>query len=447
MRLFDAAEAFSARLLKEKVNMHGFMLSAGGRIAVRGVYTPFRHDRPHRLYSVSKTMTGIAVGMLMEDNLLSPEDCIVRFFEDWLPENPSPFLLRLTIRDMLRMATCYRRTAYREGVDENWAKAFFTGTPDHEPGAVFSYDTGNSQVLAALVRRLSGMEVFDFLEQRLFIPLGLMDERRWLRDPSGCCQGGTGLCMSLRDFHRVSECLLNGGEGLVPARYLEQMTRRQIATPLQDKPEEQYGYGWQCWMTRAGWSMYGMGGQLAVFCPEKKAVLTTVADTRLDPFGVQRIYDAFYDELEPYLADETPVSVPLSLELPCLRLKAGLPASPAVNQSYLFKDSNALGLSSLRLEKRQLVLFRGERTAVIPLDPGETLQAPYPGFPEVPALFCSAWQEPGLLRVRCDAVGDAPCGFDMLVRFKEDSVTVHSRCSSDLLTRGYDGIASGFAED
>lgn len=446
MRLFDAAEAFSARLLKEKVNMHGFMLSAGGRIAVRGVYTPFRHDRPHRLYSVSKTMTGIAVGILLEENLLSLDNRIVRFFEDWLPENPSPFLLRLTIRDMLRMATCFRHTAYREGVDENWARAFFTTTPDHEPGTVFSYDTGNSQVLAALVRRLSGMEVFDFLEQRLFIPLGLRDERRWLRDPSGCCQGGTGLCMSLRDFHRVSECLLNGGEGLIPAGYLEQMTRRQIATSLQDKPEEKYGYGWQCWITRAGWSMYGMGGQLAVFCPEKNAVLTTIADTRLDPFGVQRIYDAFYEELEPFLT-ESPVSVPLTLEFPSPRLKADSEISPAADQTYLFEEGNDLDLSSLRLEKRQLVFSRSGQSAVIPLTAGETLSAPFPGHPETPALLRSAWQEPGLLRVRCDAVGDAPCGFDMLVRFKENSVTVQSRCSSDPLTRGYDGIASGFVKE
>ena len=88
---------------------------------------------------------------------------------------------------------------------------FFTGTPTHEPGTVFSYDTGCSQVLAALVLRLSGQQVIDYLQERLFLPLGATDEKNWLRDPSGCCQGGTGLCMSLRDMHAVAQCILDGG--------------------------------------------------------------------------------------------------------------------------------------------------------------------------------------------------------------------------------------------
>ena len=445
MNLQDQVKAFALRLQREEVNMHGFLLSVAGLPAAEGFYPPFRHDQPHRTYSVSKTFTGIAVGMLMEEGKLSLEDPVVRFFPDWLPERPSPYLLHLTLRDMLRMATCYRRTAYREGIDENWAKAFFTGAPDHEPGAVFSYDTGNSQVLAALVRRLSGMEVMDFLEQRMFTPLGLQDERYWLKDPSGCCQGGTGLCMSLRDLHRAALCLLRGGEGLIPAWFVSEMSRKQIGTSLQDKPEERFGYGWQCWRTRSGWSMYGMGGQLAVFVPEKQALLVTLADTRLDPSGVQRIYDAFYEELEPALpADGLPQGyAPLTLTLPVFSLRDAPEVPPAAPGVFRFEAGNALGLTALRLSPDCLTLCREDREALFPLTRGKTVSAPFPGHPAVPALIASAWEEPGLLRIRCDAVGDSPCGLDMLLRFREDDVTVQCRCSSDALTRGYDGIASG----
>ena len=154
---------FTERLRNEDVNLYGFLLSVSGKQIAGAYCPPFREGQPHRLYSVSKTFTGIAVGMLAEDGLLSLDQPVAGFFRDWLPEDPSPFLLRLTLRDMLRMATCYRRTAYREGTDVNWAKAFFTGSPDHEPGTVFAYDTGCSQVLAALVKRVSGLEVIDFL--------------------------------------------------------------------------------------------------------------------------------------------------------------------------------------------------------------------------------------------------------------------------------------------
>lgn len=439
-RLSARVEAFIARLRREDVNMHGFLLSVGGQEKARAYYAPFREGQPHRMYSVSKTMTGIAIGMLIDDGKLGLDSFVADYFKDWLPEKPDGRLLRLTIRDMLRMATCYRRTAYREEMDENWAKAFFTSRPDHEPGTVFYYDTGCSQVLAALVRRLSGLEVMDFLEERLFTPLGCTDERYWLRDPSGCCQGGSGLCMSLRDFHRVAECLLDGGRGIVPAWYVREMGQKKIETLLQDKEEERYGYCWQCWRTRSGWAMYGMGGQLSVICPEKQAILTTIADTRLDPVGVQRIYDAFFEEIYPFIGLEDMRPQVWHQEVPSLADRKEIPAMET--EQYIFGD-NPLNLKTLRLEKEE-VIYENARGAVrLPFRRGQVLQTAYPGWPEVPALVSAGWVDQGLLRIRCHAVGNAPCGFDLLLSFAGDFVTVQSRCSGDPVTVGYDGAASG----
>lgn len=438
---FPGIEAFVRRLEKEDVNMHGFLLSVDGQEKAKAYYAPFREGQPHRMYSISKTMTGLAIGMLIEEEKLSLDSYVATFFGDWLPENPDGRLLRLTIRDMLRMSTCYRRTAYREGVDENWAKAFFTSQPDHEPGTVFYYDTGCSQVLAALVRRLSGREVFDFLEERLFGPLGCEDERFWLRDPSGCCQGGSGLCMSLRDLHRAAQCLLEGGRGLVPGWYIREMSRKQIDTPLQANKEEQYGYGWQCWRTRNGFSMYGMGGQLAIFCPEKRSLLTTIADTRLDPTGVQRIYDAFFEEVYPLIGEE---------EMPYTRLDLAVQPLTDMREApdretgvYDFPEDNGLHIRQLRLSA-ECVHYRNDRGWVqLPFRRGQVLSTSYPGWPEVPALVAAGWIHPELLRIRCHAVGNSPCGFDLLLSFSGSRVTVQSRCSSDPVTAGYDGVASG----
>ena len=440
-RLAKRVTAFTDRLRREDVNMHGFMLSAGGKETVRATYGPFRADAPHRTYSVSKTMTGIAIGMLIDEGKLGLDSLVTDFFQDWLPEHPDGRLIRLTIRDMLRMATCYRKTAYREGIDENWAKAFFTGTPDHEPGTVFCYDTGNSQALAALVKRLSGREVMEFLEEKLFGPLGCEDRRYWLRDPSGCCQGGTGLCMSMRDLHRVAQCLLDGGQGLIPAWYVREMSRKHIETVLQDKEEERYGYGWQCWRTRSGWALYGMGGQLCILCPEKKALLTTVADTRLDLNGVQRIYNAFFEELYPWIGIEE--MTPAKLELAVQTLPDRRDVFAEETGTYAFEPGNPLGLKWLRLEQNCLRYENSRGEIRLPFERGKTISAPYPGWPEIPALVSAGWAEKGLLRIRCYAVGDAPCGFDLLVSLAGDRATVQSRRSSDPLTAEYEGIASG----
>ncbi len=433
--------SFMDRLRREDVNMHGFILTVKGEEKASVYYEPFRENQPHRMYSVSKTMVGSAIGMLMEEGKVGLEDHIVDFFRDLLPERVSPWLERLTIRDMLRMATCYRATAYREYVDEDWTKPFFTGHPDHEPGTVFNYDTGNSQVLASLVRRLTGMEVIDFLEERLFRPLGCEDERFWLRDPSGQCTGGTGLCMSLRDLNRVALCLSRGGDGLVPAWFVAEMQKKQIDTLLQGNEEERYGYGWQCWRTRAGWVMYGMGGQLAVFCPEKDAVLCTIADVRLDPCGMQRIYDAFFEEIYPWLDRED--TAPLRLNPPALTLRDDPDAARVSEGRYAFGEKNSLGWKWLEVQGDRLIYENARGRCELPLRPGETISAGYPGWAEEPATVSAGWFGDGALRIRCHAIGTSPCGFTMVMVFKGDTVTVQSRRSNDPRTEGYDGVASG----
>ena len=432
-------DAFTERCRKEDVNLHGFILSVGEQEKVKAYYAPFREGAAHRMYSVSKTMTAIALGMLIEEGKLSLDDRIACYFADLLPEQVSPWLLGLRIRDMLRMATCYRQTVYREYVDTDWTRPFFTGKPDHEPGTVFNYDTGCSQVLASLVRRLSGQEVIDFLEDRLFRPLGCGDPRYWLRDPAGQCTGGTGLCMSLRDLHRVALCLSRGGDGLIPGWFVAEMQKKQIDTVLQTNEEERYGYGWQCWRTRAGWVLYGMGGQLAVLCPDRDAVFCTIADVRLDPCGMQRIYDAFFEELFPYLGAED--MEPVSLELPALALPDASGVPQPEDRVYVFAE-NPLGLKELRMSPGRLTYRNSRGECELPYRPGETITAGYPGWPD-PATVSAGWVAEGMLRIRCHAIGDFPCGFDMLLVLKDGSITVQSRRSGDPRTDEYDGSATG----
>ena len=443
-RLKTRVENFVSRLEREDVCMHGFILSVKGDVKATAYYAPFEEGKPHRMYSVSKTMTAIALAILMDEGKCSLDDHIVDYFQDYLPENPDGRLLRLTIRDMLRMATCYRSTAYREGVDENWAKPFFTGNPTHEPGTVFHYDTGCSQVLAALVARLSGQEVIDLLNERVFGPIGADDEKYWLRDPSGTCQGGTGLCMSLRDLHKVTRLVMEGGRGIIPGWFCEEVGKKHIDNRLCANEEERYGYGWQVWMTRAGWAMYGLGGQLAIVCPEKDVCLCTIADTRLDNVGVQRIYNAFFDELYPFCGQEdmSPVTLALSTK------PVGNNAEYAIEAAgpYYFAEGNMLGLKSVELRGSELLWENAWGKNPLRFGLGENIVDTFPGWPDHPTLSSGGWIEPGLLRVRCFIIGDAPCGVDMLLHFTENCLTVQSRKSFDPATNAYEGVATGYKQ-
>lgn len=439
--LQSRVEAMMTRLEREDVCMHGFILSVDGREKASAYYAPFREGQPHRMYSVSKTFTALALSFLLDEGKAGLDDRIVDFFPDYLPEAPEPWLCRLTIRDMLRMATCFRSTAYREGVDEDWTRPFFTAPATHAPGAVFYYDTGCSQALAALVKRLSGMEAIDLLNRRLFPALGADDKKYWLRDPSGACQGGTGLCMSLRDLHKTAWAVMQDGAGILPAWFCREMGRCHIATPMQTNQEERFGYGWQCWRTRAGWAMYGLGGQLAVCCPDKRALFSTIADTRLDPVGVQRIYDAFFEEVYPFIGAE---------DMPPVRYEKkviALAHDPACERShpgvYCFEE-NMLGFKSLELRARRLIWENARGRCELPFGLGENVETPFPGWPEVPALSSGGWLPEDQLRVRCFAIGNAPCGIDLLLSFREDGVTVQARNSFDPITNAFNGVATGY---
>ncbi len=437
----NCIQRFVRRLEEENVCMHGFILSVGGRIRAQAYYAPFAEGQPHRLYSISKTMTALAIGILLDEDKIGLDDPICDHFRDLLPESPDPRLLRLTVRQMLAMQTCFSRTAYREGVDDDWTTPFFRVPPDHEPGTCFQYDTGCSQVLAALTARKTGMQVMDFLNERVFKPCGLTDERYWLRDPSGTCQGGTGLCMSLRDLHRVARLVMEGGRGIIPRWFCEEMVKCHSINLLHPNREERSGYGWQVWRTRNGWAMYGMGGQLAIACPEKDLLLCTVADTRLDPIGTQRIHDAFFEEVYPCIDAEDGPSVTLSLAVqpvdhdPVFTMAAAGP--------FLFAD-NPLKLRSVELRGNTLLWENERGKNELRFGLGENIVDSFPGWPERPMLSSGGWVAEGVLHVRCHIIGDAPCGVDMLLFFSGQCLTVQSRKSSDPATNVYEGVASGY---
>ena len=437
---------FVNRLEREGVCLHGFELRVNGNLRAEGYYAPFRKGEPHRMYSVSKSMVSLAMGLLADDGRLSLDDLIVDHFRDKLPETPDPRLMRLTIRDMLRMATCHRKTTYREFVDVNYDSTFFTVTPTHEPGTMFNYDTSCSQVLAALAQRLSGKGLLEFLTERLFAPLGADDPKNWLTDASGVPTGGTGLLMSLRDLGKVAQMVLDGGRGLISADYLAAATARQIGTEAQGPREEQHGYGYQFWRTRRGWAMYGMGGQMAIACPEEKVLLCTIGDTRLDPHGVQRLYDAFFDEIMDHLDEpETPESAEaLREKLACLKVVAAPHAGGAWPESERVYQIVSGGPKQVTLTGNSVGVQWDDSEDVFRWDAwGQHRQDRWNG---VPTLTSAGLTEDGGLRLVCKVIGEAPCGIEMFIYERNGTVSIRMRKSSDPMTNRYEGIFWGVSK-
>lgn len=159
--------------------------------------------------------------------------------------------------------------------------------------------------------------------------------------------------------------------------------------------------------------------------------------------AIQRLYNAFFEEVYPWIGQEDMEHETLNLTVAALpdRAEYAITETP----EYRFEEGNPLHFRALRL-KGDCLYYENARGAVtLPFGRKTNLQITYPGWANEPALASGGWVEPGLPRVRCWATGNAPCGFDMLLCFQEDTVTVQCRKSYDPLTNDYEGVATGKA--
>ena len=164
-------------------------VSVAGRTVARRALAPFGTDIPHRLYSVSKSITALAVLLLVEEERLRLDAPIATYFPDMGPVHP--WLAETRLDDMLAMIGPHRRTTFDDAGD--WLTSYFRTPPTHRPGTLFTYDTSASYTLAALVERCAGAPLLEYLRPRLLEPLGIGAGARFLPGPDGFSHGGSGL--------------------------------------------------------------------------------------------------------------------------------------------------------------------------------------------------------------------------------------------------------------
>lgn len=291
------------------VRMHGYMLLGGDKILAERYYEPYGEAVNHRMYSITKSFVALAIGLLVKNNKVKLSDKICDYFPEKLPEDGvHPWCAEMTIEDMMTMRTCYEVTTFKVLDSEDWTETFFKVKPDHVPGTVFCYDTSSSHVLAALVEKLTGMKLLDYMREEMLNELGFSADAYVIPDPVGVSQGGSGMMSTLRDVARVAYLcnhygVLDGKE-LVPVDYMRKALSNRVPTDLQPKLDEQFGYGYFIWMPREeGFVFYGMGGQLAVCFPKLDFIYLTIADVIGSPAGLQIIFDSFYHTVYPYLKE------------------------------------------------------------------------------------------------------------------------------------------------
>ncbi len=281
------------------------MLVRHGHVVTEGWWAPYRADDIQLLYSLSKSFTSTAIGMAQAEGLLSIDDAVIGFFPDKVPPGATTGLADLKVRHLLAMASGHAKdtwSALAEG-GPDIVRTFLSIPPDHEPGSYFCYNQGCTYTLSAIITRVTGQRLVDYLRPRLFDPLGI-EQAHWVQTKEGIDQGFSGLHLTTESVAKLGQLYLQngfwGGDQLVPESYVAQAHSKQVDNSHQaGSPDWQQGYGFQFWVCRhRAYRGDGAFGQFCIVVPEADAVIACTAQVE----DMQAEIDLIWQHLLPALS-------------------------------------------------------------------------------------------------------------------------------------------------
>jgi CubicO group peptidase (beta-lactamase class C family) len=279
-------------------DLHAVLVVADDRLVAERYYGGVTRDRFLQLYSATKSVTGLLVGIALADGKLSSLDqTLAEALPPELLARASGRVRSMTLRELLSMTTGLGETlTWITSAD--WDRdvvehPFVAGT-----AGSFEYSSEGSQLLSAVVEHAAGKSLLAYGEQRLFKPLGIVTEPvgsgplaaepeptfGWVHDRRGHYAGGTGLRLRGIDMAKLGLLYLHRGEWegkqVVPRPWIDASTR-----PRSDGgfPEGD-PYGFHIWLPREdgrrAFLMAGFGGQYIEIVPSLRLVIVTSSPAR-----------------------------------------------------------------------------------------------------------------------------------------------------------------------
>jgi len=272
--------------------LHSVMIRRHGKIISQGWWAPYAPETPHLLWSLSKSFTSTAIGMAQDEGLLSIDDQVISFFPEDTPEEPSDNLKAMRISDLLRMNTGQAvEPSFRNMQSDNWVLAFLAHKVDYKPGTHFKYNSMATYMCSAILQKVTGMTMLDYLTPRLFEPINV---------------GGWGLSVTTEDISKLGQLYLQKGkwEGkqLLSKAWVEAATSNQTSNGSNPESDWDQGYGYQFWQCRHNaYRGDGAFGQYCLVMPEQDAVIAITAGSD----DLQGILNVVWEYLLPAMEAES----------------------------------------------------------------------------------------------------------------------------------------------
>jgi CubicO group peptidase (beta-lactamase class C family) len=314
-------------LEEAKLEVHGFVMLRHGEPVAEGWWNPYAPETPHILHSLSKSFTSTAIGFAVSEGLLTVEDTVVSFFPDKLPDALTTNARAMKVKHLLMMGTGHKAdftdSAFARA-DGDWVRNFFEHAPEEAPGSLFVYNNMATYMCSAIVTKLTGLSVHDYLMPRLFIPLGIGNPY-WTACPKGNSAGAFGLRLTTRQISRFGQFLLQKGmwEGrqLLPASWIEEASGIRISSAgpddKADTPANEWngGYGYQFWKCLDGsYRADGAFGQICVVSEKHDVVLAFNSGMNDVGQALGLVWEHIWPGLSDSALPENPESLALLLD-------------------------------------------------------------------------------------------------------------------------------------
>ena len=262
---------------ERRANIHNYMVVKNGEVICEASAPGYGINTFHAAHSMSKSVTALAVGMLVDEEKLSLDEKITDIF----PEMPfcDPRFADITVEDLLTMRSGVPFAEIGSVTTDKWTETYFDSELSFAPGTEFHYNSMNSYILAKIVTRVAKRRLSDYVEEKLFAPLGI-NNFLWELSPEGCERGGYGLYLSCESFAKIGMLILDRGEWL-GKRIISESFIDLATTPHVSVPDDNGGfdYGYHIWVSPDGDEILlnGMLGQNVLICRKSRTVVSVNA--------------------------------------------------------------------------------------------------------------------------------------------------------------------------
>lgn len=296
----QAIRKFVAAANASGISWHSMMLLRHGQVVAEGWWKPYESQFVHSLYSLSKSFTSTAIGLLVKEGKLDIHAKVISFFPNDLPASVSDNLQQMTVRSLLTMNTGHGEDTMPKmrASSDNWVRTYLAQPVEFAPGTHFLYNTGNTYMLGAIVHHITGETLESYLGPRLFQPLGITGYD-WEVSPQGLNTAGYGLRVKTEDIASLGQLYLQKGSWkgstILPSAWVEEATSAQTTSQVNNGDWSE-GYGYQFWRCTHGcYRGDGAYGQFCIVMPELDAVLAVTSQSP----DMQKSLNIIWDNLLP----------------------------------------------------------------------------------------------------------------------------------------------------